>query len=90
MKYLVFETEQEAIQAESAISEFMGFSKLGINAATGLIDHDVLTVKWAEPQQIKDGRWVIPSPDDNGEEAGDWWETNIQDEMIVIHSKKEL
>ena len=77
MKYLVFETEQEAIEAESAISESMGFSKPGVNAANGEIDLNALTVRWAEPQQIKDGRWVIPSPDDSGEEAGDWWETNI-------------
>ena len=77
MKYLVFLTEQEALEAEAAISESRGFSKPGVNAATGEIDLNALTVRWAEPQQIKDGRWVIPSPDDNGEEAGDWWETNI-------------
>lgn len=32
------------------------------------------TTAWAIPQQITDGRWVFPSPDDQGEEAGDdWW-----------------
>ena len=76
MKYLVFETEQEAIEAEAAISLAMGYSKPGISAATGQLDNTAITERWAIPQQIKDGRWVIPSPDDSGEEAGDWWETN--------------
>jgi hypothetical protein len=32
------------------------------------------TERWAIPQQIVDGRWVIPSPDDTGvEPEPDWW-----------------
>ena len=67
MKYLVFATEAEAVEAEAAISQAMGFSKPGINAATGEVVPDVLTVRWAVPQQIADGRWAFPSPDDEGE-----------------------
>jgi hypothetical protein len=74
MKYRVFTTEAEAVAAEAAISAGMGYSKPGINAASGEVAPDVLTTCWATPQQIVDGRWVFPSPDDTGEEAGaDWW-----------------
>lgn len=74
MKYRVFNTESEAIEAEAAISAAMGYSKPGVNAATGEVVPDVLTTRWAVPQQITDGRWVFPSPDDEGVEAGaDWW-----------------
>jgi hypothetical protein len=31
------------------------------------------TTSWASPTQIGDGRWVFPSPDDTGEEAGNDW-----------------
>lgn len=31
------------------------------------------TTAYALPQQITDGRWVFPSPDDTGEEPGDDW-----------------
>ena len=74
MKYLVFETEAEAIAAEEQISADLGFSKPGRNAATGEVMPDVLTTRWAVPQQIADGRWVFQSPDDEGVEAeADWW-----------------
>jgi len=74
MKYRVFQTEAEAIAAEAAISAGMGYSAPGINAATGEVQPDVLTVRWAIPQQISDGRWVFVSPDDEGVEAeADWW-----------------
>ena len=76
MKYRAFNTEPEATAAEAAISEALGYAKPGINAATGEIVPDVLTVRWAIPQQIADGRWVFPSPDDTGVEADpEWWET---------------
>lgn len=39
-----------------------------------LIKQDGHTTSWAIPQQITDGRWVFPSPDDTGEDPGDdWW-----------------
>jgi|688.fasta_scaffold83900_7 hypothetical protein len=78
MKYLVFNTESEALQAEAAISVSMGYAKAGINAATGEIEPNILTVKWADVQQIQDGRWVFVSPDDQGEEAqSDWFRTDF-------------
>ena len=74
MKYLVFDAEAEAIAAESQISENMGYSKPGINAATGEVEPDALTTRWAIPRQIADGRWVFESPNGDGVEAGaDWW-----------------
>lgn len=81
MKYRVFNTESEAIAAEAAISTAMGYSKPGVNAATGDVVADALTVRWAIPQQIADGRWVFPSPDNTGVEAqDDWWPK--QDELM--------
>jgi hypothetical protein len=74
MRYRIFQTQQEAIAAEIVISQSMAYPKPGVNASTGEIQPDVLTLRWAEVQQIKDGRWVFVSPDDEGEEAGeDWW-----------------
>lgn len=75
MKYRIFETEQEAIDAEHAIAQAMGLAKVGVNAKTGLPDPTAtMTTRWAVPQQIVDGRWVFPSPDDQGVEADeDWW-----------------
>lgn len=36
------------------------------------------TTAWAVPQQIVDGRWVFPSPDDTGVEDQDsWWPDTI-------------
>ena len=74
MKYLIFDTEAEALAAEAQISAEIGYSKPGINAATGEVVPDVLTTRWAAPQQIADGRWVFESPNDDGVEAeSDWW-----------------
>lgn len=75
MKYRVFNTEAEAIAAEAEIAAAMGLAKVGVNAKTGLPAPDAqVTERWAIPQQIADGRWVFPSPDDEGVEAGaDWW-----------------
>ena len=77
MKYRVFNTESEAMAAEAAISKSMGYSRPGVNAATGAVVPSVLTVRWDVPRQIADGRWVIVSPDDNTgiEAAPDWWPT---------------
>lgn len=66
MKYLIFDSEAEATAAEADISAGMGYSKPGINAATGEGQPDVLTV-----------RWVFPSPDDTGVEAGADWRPSL-------------
>jgi hypothetical protein len=77
MKYRIFETEAEAIAAEAQVATDIGCAKVGVNAKTGLPEPDAqVTERWATPQQITDGRWVFPSPDDTGEEPGaDWWPT---------------
>jgi len=75
MKYRIFNTEQEAAAAEAQVAHDVGCIKVGVNAKTGLPEPDKqATERWAIPQQIADGRWVFPSPDDAGVEAGqDWW-----------------
>ena len=75
MKYHVFNTEAEAIAAEAQVAAQIGCIKVGVNAKTGLPEPDKqVTERWAIPQQIADGRWVFPSPDDEGVEAGaDWF-----------------
>jgi hypothetical protein len=75
MKYRVFDTEDEALAAEAQIAETIGCIKVGVNAKTGQPEPDKqVTERWAIPQQISDGRWVFPSPDDTGVDAGeDWW-----------------
>ena len=76
MKYRVFNTEAEAIAAEAQVAAEIGCAKIGVNAKTGLPAPDAqVTERWAIPQQIADGRWVFPSPDNIGVEAADdWWE----------------
>jgi hypothetical protein len=51
------------------------FPLYGRNAASQKLEKDQgHTTSWAVPVQINDGRWVFPSPDDDGVEAGpDWW-----------------
>jgi hypothetical protein len=83
MKYRVFATEQAAIDAERAISEELGYSKPGVNAATGEIVPEAATTRWAVPQQIQDGRWVFVSPTDEGEEATDDWWPKYEGEMGI-------
>lgn len=77
MKYRVFDTEAAAIAAEAQIAHDIGCIKIGVNAKTGLPAPDAqATERWAIPQQIADGRWVFPSPDDTGvEPSPDWWPT---------------
>ena len=76
MKYLIFNTEEEAIIAESQISLVKGYPKAGTNAKTGLLDESIMTTRWDVPRQIADGRWIITSPDDNGEDYDDSWTIN--------------
>jgi hypothetical protein len=74
MKYKIFATEAEALAAEATLSQEMGYAKPGVNAKTGQPVPDVLTLRWAIPQQITDGRWVFPSHDDEGiESEASWW-----------------
>ena len=74
MKYRVFNTEQEALDAEAQVAKEIGCTKVGVNAKTGLPEPEKqVTERWAIPRQIQDGRWVFVSPDDTGEEAGDDW-----------------
>jgi hypothetical protein len=72
--YRVYDTEAEALAAEAAISAALGYPASGTNAATGEEEPEVVTVRWAVPQQIVDGRWVFPSPDAEGVQADpSWW-----------------
>lgn len=74
MKWLIYMTEAEAEAADAAISATMGLPAPGTNAATGEPDWSAMTLRWAVPRQIADGRWVIPSPDEQGEESEPgWW-----------------
>ena len=75
MKYRVFDTEDEALAAEAQIAAAIGCIKVGVNAKTGQPEPDKqVTERWAIPKQIQDGRWVFPSHDDTGVDAGeDWW-----------------
>ena len=78
MRWLIYTTETEAQTTEAAISAAMGLPAPGINAATGEPDWSAMTLRWAVPRQITDGRWVIPSPDDAGEEAQPgWWPEEV-------------
>ena len=51
------------------------FPLYGRNAASQALEKEQgHTTAWAMPVQIKDSRWVFPSPDDEGVEAEpDWW-----------------
>jgi hypothetical protein len=62
MKYYVFDTEQQAIDAESYISNIAGFPSYGVNAQTGIVDKTAQkTTNWAIPyQRINDNKWIIP------------------------------
>lgn len=75
MKYRVFDTEAEAITAEAQVAADIGCIKVGVNAKTGQPAPEAqVTERWAIPQQITDGRWVFPSPDDTGVESEPgWW-----------------
>lgn len=80
MKYRVFATEQEALDAEAQVALEIGCAKVGVNAKTGQPEPDKqVTERWAIPTQIADGRWVFVSPDDVGEEAGEDWFPDTED-----------
>ena len=60
MEYYVFNSEQEAINAELQIRQLGNFPLVGINAATGQPSEEGLTTAWAIPQERLDGKWVFP------------------------------
>ena len=59
-QYLVFNTEQEAIDAELHIRQLGQFPIVGVNALTLQPSQEGLTTAWAIPQQRLDGKWVFP------------------------------
>lgn len=63
--YYVFNTEQEAINAELQIRELGNFPLSGVNAMTGEVAQEGLTTAWATPQQRLDGKWVFPRIPEN-------------------------
>ena len=61
MKYYVFDTEQEAINAEAAISQMGNVPITGVNQKTGELEPTKQkTVRWAVIKQRNDGKWVFP------------------------------
>lgn len=72
MKYYIFLTEEEAKAKDLEIYQSLNLNPIGVNAKTGLPEPDAQqTTNWATPMQLADGRWYIPSPDENGEEIPD-------------------
>ena len=80
MGYLVFKTEQEAIEAESIISDNMiaqsekkrqsneGLLSIGTD---GQVRPDAtITTKWADVVELADGRFAIVAPDNEELFAG--------------------
>lgn len=62
MNYLVFESEQEANEAESAIWQTMQ-PIVERNAKTNSPVETPITTRWAIPAQRLDGKWVFRAPD---------------------------
>ena len=74
MKYLVFDTEDEANAAEAQISSSMNYPAYGKNALSHQTVTGVgVTEKWAIPRQTATGLWVFQSPDSNGVEWDSAW-----------------
>lgn len=75
MKYRIFDTEQEALQAEENIRSELDIVRVGINAKTGEPAFDKqATVRWAVPKQTAGGQWAFISPDEEGVEfSPEWW-----------------
>jgi hypothetical protein len=60
-EYHVFETEQEAIDAELDIRTLGHLPRVGVNAKTKQPAPDKQkTERWAVPQQRADGKWCFP------------------------------
>jgi len=78
MKYLVFETEVEAEAAQATIFTTMQPLVETCNGVPLTPPPPPVTQRWAIPQQILDGRWVIPSPDDEGVEYDAAWFPGVE------------
>jgi len=72
MKFLLFDTQNEALEAEKVIAAALGYPKFGINAASGE-PATFETVRYAVPMQFTTGKWGFKSPDDSGVEAQNSW-----------------
>jgi len=60
MEYYVFNTEQEAIEAEAYISAVGNYPRTGNNAKTGTPEPDKQKAeRWAIPKQRQDGKWIF-------------------------------
>jgi hypothetical protein len=78
MKWRVYGTQTEAIAAERIIAQSMGLPRAGVDADTGAERPEAATIAWAIPREINDGRWVIPSPDEQGVESEPgWWPEEV-------------
>ena len=73
MKFLIFDTEQQALEKEKQIMLEEGVPKYAINALTGETDVTVITDRWDIPRQRIDGKWVLLSNNDEGEVYNQDW-----------------
>lgn len=63
MKYVIFDTEREALEMQDSISKKMGFPRVGRNARTlREAPTKQKTERWAISRQRADGKWGFPSP----------------------------
>lgn len=121
MKYLIFNTKNEAIEEAEKIyrsylykiaNQHEGSLHMWINDSLEVVNindvpkeqingdffpiygkraSDFVTIidsghtkRWADPIQIRDGRWIIPSPDDNGVASNkDWFINEVTDENLL-------
>jgi len=62
--YLIFETKEQAEEANSIISSNMNCNRVGVNAKTGVEQPERQnTVSWAVPQQDKNNKWFFEKPE---------------------------
>lgn len=78
-KYKQYDTEKAAKDAEKAISDRMGFPRVGVNALTRLPAPDKQqTLRWAEVLTTKTGKYVFVSDDDTGvDEKEEWFDRGV-------------
>lgn len=92
MRYLVYLTEAEAIQAEGIIFEFgKGLAKAqghtvdadGIHAIGHNLDYSIsagVTTSWSDPRQRADGKWVIVHPENHAVSA----DANLLSQLMTL------
>jgi hypothetical protein len=99
MNLLIFDTEQEAIDAEAKISKQMGLPKYGINAATQEVDFNSIQIeRWDIPRQLEDGKWTITSLNESDAIATDRqkleeylaWKWGLQGSLPPTHPYKNF